>query len=147
MTTIPDRAAIRGLTVSDRDSSSALLLSDMRRARPPLRPELAAPLGVCPSSLLGSRADGRAGWWLSGDVAVLGCCTAHCLIGARARRGAHPPTVCFSGRTYPKLARIVRALCAVAGRCWWLLPLLSAAVREPAAREPAARREQTVCVL
>jgi len=24
----------------------------------------------------------------------------------------------FSGRTYPELARIVRALCAVAGRCW-----------------------------
>jgi hypothetical protein len=33
----------------------------------------------------------------------------------------------FSGRTYPKLARIVRALCAVAGRCClrWLLLLLS----------------------
>jgi hypothetical protein len=29
-----------------------------------------------------------------------------------------PPTVRFSGRTYPQLARIVRALCAVAGRCW-----------------------------
>ena len=28
-----------------------------------------------------------------------------------------PPTVCFSGRTYPQLARIVRELCAVAGRC------------------------------
>ena len=27
------------------------------------------------------------------------------------------PTVRFSGRTYPQLARIVRALCAVAGRC------------------------------
>ena len=27
------------------------------------------------------------------------------------------PTVRFSGRTYPQLARIVRVLCAVAGRC------------------------------
>ena len=27
------------------------------------------------------------------------------------------PTVCFSGRTYPQLARIVRVLCAVAGGC------------------------------
>ena len=27
-------------------------------------------------------------------------------------------TVCFSGRTYPQLARIVRALRAVVGRCW-----------------------------
>ena len=30
----------------------------------------------------------------------------------------------FSGRTYPKLARIVRALCAAAGRC--RLPLVAA---------------------
>ena len=28
------------------------------------------------------------------------------------------PDLPLSGRTYPKLARIVRALCAVAGRCW-----------------------------
>jgi hypothetical protein len=35
---------------------------------------------------------------------------------------ARPSTVCFSGRTYPQLAWIVRELCAVAGR--WCLPLL-----------------------
>jgi hypothetical protein len=34
------------------------------------------------------------------------------------------PTVRFSGRTYAQLARIVRALRAVAGRCW--LPLVAA---------------------
>ena len=36
-----------------------------------------------------------------------------------------PPfsTVRFSGRTYPKLARILRELCAVAGRC--CLPLVA----------------------
>ena len=33
-------------------------------------------------------------------------------------------TFCFSGRTCPKLARILRALCAVAGRC--CLPLVAA---------------------
>jgi hypothetical protein len=42
----------------------------------PLRPELAAPLGVWPSPQLTRCAGGRAGWWLSGDVAVRCCCTA-----------------------------------------------------------------------
>ena len=32
--------------------------------------------------------------------------------------GTRLPTVRFSGRTYPKLAPIVRVLCAVAGCCW-----------------------------
>ena len=40
-------------------------------AQRPLRPELAAPLGVCSSSELAQCAGGRAGWRLSGDVAVL----------------------------------------------------------------------------
>lgn len=39
----------------------------------PLRPELAAPLSVWPSSQLTRCAGGRAGWRLSGDVAVLRC--------------------------------------------------------------------------
>jgi hypothetical protein len=42
----------------------------------PLRPELAAPLGVWPSSQLTRCAGGRASWRLSGDVAVPCCCTA-----------------------------------------------------------------------
>src|SRR5208283_2214954 len=45
-----------------------------QRARRPFRPEL-APLGVWPSSQLAWCAGGRAGWRLSGDVAVLPCCT------------------------------------------------------------------------
>ena len=46
------------------------------------------------------------------------------------------PTVRFSGRTYPKLARIVRVSCVVAGRCWWPLVvlLLSATVRRAGGR-------------
>jgi hypothetical protein len=66
---------IGDLTVSDRDYPQALLLSGTQRARRPLRPELAAPLGVWLSSQLGRCAGGRAGWRLSGDVAVLCCCT------------------------------------------------------------------------
>jgi len=42
----------------------------------PLRPELAAPRSVWRSSLLAPCAGGRAGWRLSGGVAVLDCCTA-----------------------------------------------------------------------
>jgi hypothetical protein len=38
--------------------------------------------------------------------------------------GTGSPTVCFSGRTYPQLAQIVRELCAVAGR--WCSPLVAA---------------------
>ena len=39
-----------------------------------LRPELAAALGVWPSSQLAERAGARRGWRLCGDVAVLSCC-------------------------------------------------------------------------
>jgi hypothetical protein len=35
------------------------------------------------------------------------------------RGGTELPTFRFSGRAYPKLALVVRALRAVAGRCWW----------------------------
>jgi hypothetical protein len=41
----------------------------------PLRPELAAPLGVWPSSQLAQCAAGRGRWRLEGDVALLSCCT------------------------------------------------------------------------
>jgi hypothetical protein len=37
---------------------------------------------------------------------------------AKLPGGLRASTFCFSGRTYPRLAQIVRALCAVAGRCW-----------------------------
>jgi len=39
-------------------------------------------------------------------------------------RSTDPPTFRFSGRTYPQLARIVRVLCTVGGRC--CLPLVAA---------------------
>jgi hypothetical protein len=42
-------------------------------------------------------------------------CPSRCLTWRGAWHGS--PTVCFSGRTYPQLARILRALWAVAGRC------------------------------
>jgi hypothetical protein len=51
-------------------------------------------------------------------------------------------TVRFSGRTYPKLRRIVRVLCAVAGR--WRLPLVAAVAVtvavNPAQAPPVASR-------
>ena len=64
-----------------------------RDQRWPLRPELAAPLGVCPLSLLGRCADGRAGWRLSGDVAVPCCCTAlaSSALPSRAAPTFNPP--------------------------------------------------------
>ena len=43
----------------------------------PLRPELAAPLGVWPSSQLAECVAGRRCWPLCGDVAVLPCCTVY----------------------------------------------------------------------
>jgi hypothetical protein len=43
----------------------------------PLRPELAAPLGVCPSSQLARCAGGCVCWRLSEGVAVLLCCTVY----------------------------------------------------------------------
>ena len=46
----------------------------------------------------------------------------------------------LSGRTYPKLARIVRALCAVAGRC--RLPLVAAVAVTVAVNSAQAVRKQ-----
>jgi hypothetical protein len=53
------------------------------------------------------------------------------------RPGADPPTVCFSGRTYPQLTRIVRELCAVAGR--WCLPLVAVTVAVSPGQDAFAR--------
>ncbi len=108
---------------SDRGFPALTGRSGTQRARP-LSLELAAPLGVWMSSQLARFVDGRGGWRLSGGR----CCTwllyFACLIGTRAGRRAYLPIVRFSGRTYPQLARIVRVLCAVAGRC--CLPLVAA---------------------
>jgi hypothetical protein len=62
--------------VSDHQGLPVTARLGTQRVRRPLRPELAAPLGVWPSSQLTRCAGGRAGWRLSGDVAVLCCCTA-----------------------------------------------------------------------
>jgi len=55
-------------------------------------------------------------------------------------RGHRPPAL--SGRTYAHLAGLVRALCAVAGRCW--LPLVTAGMSyglpTPGAPSPACGR-------
>ncbi len=48
-----------------------------QRARRPLRPELAAPLGVWPSSQLAGCTAGRRCWRLCRDVAVLPGCTVY----------------------------------------------------------------------
>jgi hypothetical protein len=61
-----------GRSLSHADRTSCLRALGSR----PLCPELAAPLGVWPSPQLTRCAGGRAGWWLSGDVAVRCCCTA-----------------------------------------------------------------------
>ena len=71
-----------------------------------------APLGVWPSSQLDRCACGRAGWRLSGEVAVLGCCTllassAHALGAALAsqtfRLGLYPWLCLVTG--WPLLKR------------------------------------------
>ena len=61
-----------GRSLSHADRTSRLRAPGSR----PLWPELAALLGVWPSSQLARCAGGRAGWRLSGAVAVLLCCTA-----------------------------------------------------------------------
>ena len=66
-----------GLSVSDREFAALTGRSGTQRARRPLRPELAAPLGVWSSSQLAECAAGRRCWWLCGDVAVLSCCTVY----------------------------------------------------------------------
>jgi hypothetical protein len=64
------------LSASGDDTSLSRPLHRARSGHESLRPELAAPLGVWPSSQLAQCAGGRAGWRLSGAVAVLLCCTA-----------------------------------------------------------------------
>jgi hypothetical protein len=114
------------LSGSDRDFPALTGLSGTRRARP-LRPELAAPLGVCPSPLLGRCAGGRAGWRLSGDVAVLCCCTAPAL-------SAHVPGGALPRRPSPfrpdvSPSRHAKCECScvlpTADVCRWLVLLLS----------------------
>ena len=61
-----------GRSLSHADRTSRLQAPGSR----PLRPELAAPLGVWPSSQLARCADSRASWRLSGATAVHDCCTA-----------------------------------------------------------------------
>jgi hypothetical protein len=62
---------IGGLTVNDRDYPQALLLSGTQRARRPLRPELAVPLGVCPPSQL---AECAVGYGCAQTLPEPGCC-------------------------------------------------------------------------
>ena len=57
-----------------------------RGQRWPLRPELAAPLDVWPSSQLAECAGGRRCWRLCGDVAVLPCCTVCRMSSSGCRR-------------------------------------------------------------
>ena len=59
-----------------RPAASSKIIPRISRAASdwPLRPELAAPLDVWPSSQLAQRAAGRGRWWLEGVVAVLLCC-------------------------------------------------------------------------
>jgi hypothetical protein len=88
----------------------------------PLRPELAAPLGVRSSSQLARCADGRAGWRLSGSVAVHDCCTAPAAsahtpgaVPTRRRSVFRPDTGQVSAatrrcRTVPVVAKVSRWL-------------------------------------
>jgi hypothetical protein len=93
----------------------------------PLRPELAAPLGVWQSSQLTRCAGGRAGWRLSADVAVLCCSTA-------PAPSAKTPGAALAGRPSAFQAGHIPswhgsceryALSLVAAGCRWSLLLLS----------------------
>src|SRR5579859_6690461 len=76
------------LSGGDRNRPAIPGSSGTQRARRPLRPELEAVLGVWPSSQLAQCAGGRAGWRLSGDVAVLFCCTPKPLMVFKIVRGS-----------------------------------------------------------
>jgi hypothetical protein len=71
----------------------------------PLGPELAAPLGVWPSSQLAECAIDRRCWRLCGDVAVLPCCTVYRISSSRRRSSdsflldQRPPTLRVPHRT------------------------------------------------
>lgn len=58
-----------------------------RGQRWPLRPELAALLGIWSSSQLTRDVGDRTGWRLCGDVAVLSCCTSSAQGASRAEHG------------------------------------------------------------
>jgi hypothetical protein len=118
----------RGLSGSDRKFPALTGRSGTQRARRPLRPELEALLGVWPPSQLAWCAGGRAGWRLSGGVAVLVAVLRFRLIGlvtgaaesvmiracawcdgpipGRARRDA----VCYSVRCRQARHRFLRAV-------------------------------------
>jgi hypothetical protein len=102
--------------------------------RRPLRPELAAPLGVRPLPQLMERLGGSSCSLLSGDVAVLSCCTGalpvsfvgvvRCAVPTRrpsAFQAGHIPSWRESCERY--------ALSSVADVCRWLLLLLSPLLR------------------
>ena len=71
----PQVSRCTGLSRSDRKYPALTGRSGTQRARRPLRPELAAPLGVCPLSQLMEGVGGSSRSLLSGDVAVFCCCT------------------------------------------------------------------------
>ncbi len=73
------------LSESDSDFPALTGRSGTQRARRPLRPELAAPLGVWPSSQLTRCAGDRAGWRLSGDVLYVAA------VLRLTHRQRHPP--------------------------------------------------------
>jgi hypothetical protein len=100
----------------------------------PLRPELAALLGVCPLSQLTQGVGGSSRLLLSGGVAVLCCCIGSLLDSAKCSARARRPSA-FQAGHIPSWHRSCEsyALSPVAGACRWLLlllsPLLSAPVR------------------
>jgi len=118
-----------GLSASDRDCPAVPGSSGTQRARP-LRPELAAPLGVCPLPQLMVGVGGSSRSLLSGDVAVFCCCTgelrvsfvgpARCAVPTcrpSAFQAGHLPSWRGSCECY--------ALSSVAAASRWLLLLLS----------------------
>jgi hypothetical protein len=100
--------------------------SGMQRARP-LRPELAAPLGVCPLPQLMEGVGGSSCSLLSGDVAVLSCCTGVSLVGAARCAVPTRRSSVFQAGHIPSWRRSYEryALSPVAGVSRWLLLLLS----------------------
>ena len=122
--------------MSDRQDRLFTARSGTQRARWPLRPELAAPLGVCPLPQLMEGVGSRSCSLQSGDVAVLSCCTAALPVSfVGAARYAMPtcrPSV-FQAGHIPSWRRSCEryALSPIAGASRWLLlllsPLLSAA--------------------
>jgi hypothetical protein len=107
-----------------------------RGGHEPLRPELAAPLGVCPLPQLMEGVGGSSSSLLSGDVAVFCCCTGALGVSfggaARCAVPTRRPSV-FQAGHIPSWRRSCKRYAPspiAAGSCWLLLllsPLLSAA--------------------